>query len=154
MTDVESTAAQQTTPLRNPKPTPVPDSLTAPFWAALSDGVITIQQCQSCGTFSHPPVDVCGNCLTTPPRLDYVPVSGRAVVRSWTTVWRTFLPSFAADVPYLLVVGELIEQPGLTFAARLVSSSTEPVPGEELALVRQDMGGMVLPVFVRRADLP
>jgi uncharacterized OB-fold protein len=50
---------------------------------------------------------------------DWREVTGGATLRTWTTVRRAFLPGFAADVPYVLAVGELEEINGLRLTMQL-----------------------------------
>jgi uncharacterized OB-fold protein len=106
------------------KPVPVPDERTEGFWRAAADGVLAIQRCDRCGHFEHPPVFVCARCHAPEAAFTFTPVSGRAVVRTWTVVHTSFLTAFAADVPYVLVEVELPEQTGLCYTARLVDGPT------------------------------
>ena len=103
-----------------PKPVPVPDERTEGFWLAAANGVLALQRCDQCGWFEHPPVFVCARCHAADAAFTFTPVSGRAVLRTWTIVHTSFLTAFADDVPYVLAEVELPEQPGLRYTARLL----------------------------------
>jgi uncharacterized OB-fold protein len=93
-------------------PLPVPDDVTADFWAAAKQGVLKIQRCGSCGTYQQPPGAVCPVCTST--ELSYQPVSGRGTVYAYTeTHSGARHPAFAARTPFLVGLVELAEQPGL-----------------------------------------
>ncbi|HEX5143681.1 MAG TPA: OB-fold domain-containing protein [Mycobacterium sp.] len=102
------------------RPLPVPDSASAPYWAAAAEGVLQLPRCGQCRTFSLPPEAVCAACGTTDPAFEYEPVSGRGVVRSWTVVRQSFLPGFDTDLPFVLVDVELTEQRELRMIGRLL----------------------------------
>jgi uncharacterized OB-fold protein len=76
-------------------------------------------------------------------------VSGRATLQTWTTVWRAFLPGFAADVPYVLAVGELEEKQGLRLTAQLSRPEGTPLRrGLPLIVeLRPTATGVMLPTF-------
>lgn len=129
------------------KPIPVPDERTEGFWAAAREGTLAIQRCDSCGTYAHPPVYVCASCHAPDATFTFAPVSGRAVVKSWTVVHTSFLTAFADDVPYVLVEAALPEQPGLSYTARLVDGPEASLDvGADVEVVFEShRNGFVLP---------
>lgn len=102
------------------RPLPVPDDMSAPFWAATARHVLTVARCSQCGTLTLPPDVICAACGSTAPQYVFTPVSGRGVVRSWTVVRQSFLPGFA--VPFVLVDVELEEQDDLRLIGRLLDA--------------------------------
>lgn len=54
------------------------------------------------------------------PDLEWVPVSGRGTVFSWSEVHQVFLPAFADEVPYLTGLVSLEEDPSIRLATRFV----------------------------------
>ena len=109
------------------KPVPVPDRVSDGFWTAAKAHVLAIQRCQYCSNFSHPPDVVCSKCQATEPSFTFEEVSGRGVIKTWTIVRDTFLPSFKAELPYIVVIVELEEQPGLRVLARLSDGADMPL---------------------------
>lgn len=129
------------------RPVPVPDDVSAPYWAAAARHVLTVAQCSRCGALTMPPDVLCTECGSTEPGFEFVPVSGDGVVRSWTVVRQSFLPGF--DVPYLLVDVELAEDVGLRVIGRLLDGVDAPVRiGAEVRVAFEDLGdGIAVPAF-------
>jgi hypothetical protein len=106
---------------------PVPDELSAPYWAAAARHVLALARCSRCGSFAIPPGQACPQCGSTDPQYAYQQVSGQGTVRSWTVIRQSFLPGFDADLPFMLVDVELAEQPGLRMIGRLLDGPDTPV---------------------------
>jgi uncharacterized protein len=109
------------------KPVPVPDELSAPYWEAAARGVLALPRCSVCGRFTLPAGALCPRCGSTHPAWVTEPVDGTATVRSWTVVRDSFLPGFAADVPYVIVDVELDAQPDLRLLGRLTDGPDAPL---------------------------
>lgn len=86
------------------------------FWTGGADGELRIMRCGSCGLWLHPPRPVCRRCLS----IDVVAeaVSGRGVVATYTVNHQAWIPGL--EVPYVLALVELVEQPQLRIVTRLV----------------------------------
>jgi uncharacterized OB-fold protein len=103
-------------------PLPVPDDITAEFWAAVNEGTLKIQRCADCGHYQQPPGAVCALCTSA--SLAFEPVSGRATVYSYTEVASGARhPAFAARTPYLVGLVELVEQRGLLMYSNFPGST-------------------------------
>jgi uncharacterized OB-fold protein len=109
------------------KPAPVPDALSAGYWAAAARHELAIARCPVCSTFSIPPDNVCRTCSNTEQPFEYEVVSGNGNVRSWTIIRMAFLPGFKSDVPYVIVDVELDEQPDLRMLGRLTDGVEAPL---------------------------
>jgi uncharacterized OB-fold protein len=108
-------------------PVPVPDEITAEFWAAAREGTLKIQRCGECGTYQQPPGALCQECASA--ELTFEPVSGRGKVYAYTeTQSGARHPAFAERAPYLLGIVELAEQPGLLMYTNF--------PGATLSMLR------------------
>lgn len=93
-----------------------------------------------------PPDVVCPACGSTDPAFEFTPVSGRAVVRSWTVVRQSFLPGF--DVPFVLVDVELVEQQGLRMIGRLLGDADAVRLGLEVRVAFERLAtDVVVPAF-------
>lgn len=119
-----------------PRFTPSPDGLTAEFYAHLAAGTLSLQRCDSCKTWRHPPRILCGRCGSA--AWTWTPTSGDGRVYTWTLTHQMLFPPFADDLPYAVVVVELDEGPRLVTAVR----------GIEPAKLRLD-----LPVALRIAHV-
>lgn len=131
------------------RPLPVPDEVSAPFWSAAADHVLTVARCARCGKFSMPPGVACPHCHATDPGFEFTPVSGRGVVRSWTVVRQAFLPGFDADLPFVLVDVELAEQAELRLIGRLLDGVDAPLHIDAPVVARfEDLApGVAVPAF-------
>ncbi len=94
------------------------------FWDACRRRELAIQRCGGCGAFRHPPEPCCPVCRSF--AFDWTIVSGRGRIFSFATVHKGFLPALAAHVPYVVIVVELDDAPGV----RLLSNLVESVPEE------------------------
>ena len=94
------------------KPLPVPSSVTAPCWNGLREGVLRVQRCRDCGRHVFYPRSLCPHCLSE--SLEWVEVSGRGKLYSFTVVRRAMHPAFQEDVPYVYAIVELEEGPRVT----------------------------------------
>lgn len=83
--------------------------LSDAFWGALDDGRFTLQRCDGCGLHRFPPISMCPGCHGVD--FQWVDVTGRATLWSWTVVHRPPKPEFTGTVPYCLGVGQLEEGP-------------------------------------------
>jgi uncharacterized protein len=94
-----------------PRPTvPIsPDS--KPFWEALAQSRIRVQQCANCRSLFHYPRHRCPRCWSTD--LEWTLASGRAQLRSYTVIHRPGHPAWTRDVPYIVGLVELEEGPCL-----------------------------------------
>lgn len=102
------------------RPFPVPDALSEGYWQAAARHELAIARCSRCSTFAHPPGAVCCACGSIEPGFEWVTVSGRGRIRSWTVVRQALLPGFADLVPYVTVDVELEEQEDLRINGRLL----------------------------------
>jgi uncharacterized OB-fold protein len=93
------------------KPLPKPTETSRPFWDAAKQHRLQLQQCGGCKAFIYYPRDRCPKCLSD--QLEWMPVSGKGKVYSYTTVRRASTRSFA-DKPYVLAIVELDEGVKLT----------------------------------------
>ena len=93
------------------KPLPRPSAVSQPYWDALNGGKVRIQRCAACGEHVFYPRPYCPACLSE--ALEWVAVSGRGRVYSFTVVRRAMNPAFAEDVPYVYAIVELEEGPRL-----------------------------------------
>jgi uncharacterized OB-fold protein len=109
----------------SPKPLPAIDDLTRPFWQAAARQQLVIQCCQKCGYFNHPPQFVCDACLSQ--RLEFVSVSGRGTIYSYTIMHQPNVAGFEKEIPYINILVELDEQPRLFMVSYLPLSEQSKI---------------------------
>jgi uncharacterized OB-fold protein len=131
------------------RPLPVPDETSAPYWAATARHILTVARCARCGTLTLPPDVVCTACGSTEPTYEFTPVSGRAIVRSWTVVRQAVLPGFDEHLPFVLVDVELAEQAELRLIGRLLDGVEADLRvGAEVRVAFEDLTAEIsVPAF-------
>ena len=80
--------------------------------------------------------------------LEAVAVSGLGSVYSFAVVRQAFDPAFLADVPYVVALVELDEQPGLGLMTNIVNCSAEAVKiGMRVRVVFEQREDVWIPLF-------
>lgn len=109
--------------LAQPRMLPELTPETTPFWTGGAHGLLLIARCQDCQHWIQPPMPVCRVCLSR--AIVAEPVSGRAVVHSFTINHQPFLPGMA--VPFAIAIVELPEQAGLRLTTNIVGCAPASV---------------------------
>ncbi len=94
-----------------PLPRPLSPELTRPFWEAAKRHELRMPRCTTCDHVFFYPRSECPRCLST--NLEWVQVSGRARLHSFTVVQQPANAAFRDDVPYVYAVVQLDEGPRL-----------------------------------------
>jgi uncharacterized protein len=121
-----------------PKPLPVPTPVSEPYWQALNDGRICLQQCDDCAGWVFYPRNRCHHCLSD--ALTWREVSGAATLYTFTIARQPTAPHFADEVPQRLAVVELDQ--GVRLTSTLVNVRDEDI----------HVGMRLQPVFDKVAD--
>ena len=134
-----------TTTAAPPKPVPVPDEASAPFFEGALHCELMLLRCRACGTFQSPIAYIgvplrarCVNCFSG--ELEWAPSSGKATLYSFVIMHQLYDEAFAAEIPYNIALVETEEGVRLT-------SQVVDCPNERLEI------GMPLEVtFERMSD--
>jgi uncharacterized OB-fold protein len=94
-----------------PLPRPFSPELSRPFWEAAKRHELVMPRCKMCAHLFFYPRSECPHCLST--NLEWVQVSGRARLHSFTVVQQPAHAAFREDVPYVYAVVQLDEGPRL-----------------------------------------
>lgn len=145
-----SNVAEQEAPIVIRRPLPVPDPDSRPYWDALREHRLIIQQCADCGLQRFPPLGVCHRCHSWSFR--WVDVD-RGVLNSWTIVTHGVIDALRQQVPYvvgLVDVGQDNDEP-VFIPANIVRIAPSDLEAEMPLIVGfQDIeGGYTIPVFSR-----
>lgn len=92
--------------------------------AFFTSGEIALQVCEACGTWQHPPEDVCHACQGT--RLVTRASRGEGRVESVVVVHHPVHPQLEAAVPYAVVLVSLDDAPGVNVVGNVLNRA----PGE------------------------
>jgi len=115
------------------------------FWHAAARGELRLPRCRDCASFSWPPRSRCRDCGSH--AIDWVAVSGRGVVHTYTVVRQASDPYFNARTPYTVAMIELEEGPRLM--SNITNCDVDAVHiGMRVGVSFADAGdGFALPVF-------
>ena len=94
-----------------PKPLPLPDPESRPFYDGAAQGKFMLMRCTSCLTPRLPSRQHCDECLS--PDYDWFEASGQGTVRTFGVMHQRYHPGFAAETPYVVAIIELDEGPRL-----------------------------------------
>lgn len=114
------------------------------FWTAGRDRELRIVRCNDCGYYIHPPSPRCPRCLSE--NVEPSPVSGRGRVYTYTVNRRAWSPGL--EVPYVIAIVQLDEQPDLRLMANIVGGSVDDVAIDMPVQVEfREQGEAFVPVF-------
>jgi uncharacterized OB-fold protein len=131
-------------------PLPIPQITddNGAFWTGGRDGQLLITRCTSCGFWVHPPSPRCPRCLSD--AVEPEAVSGRGTVYSFTINRQAWVPDL--EVPFVLAIVELDEQPGLRLMTNIVDGRPDDVEiGMPVEVAFVERGEAFVPVFHRVA---
>jgi uncharacterized OB-fold protein len=127
-----------------PWPRPQITDENGAFWTGGRDGELLIIRCTSCGYWIHPPTPRCPHCLSD--AVEPQAVSGRGTVYSYTINRQAWVPGL--EVPFVIAMVELDEQPGLRLMTNIVDCPTEEVEiGMPVEVAFVERGEAFIPVF-------
>ena len=131
-----------------PWPIPQITDENGAFWTGGRDGELLIIRCTSCGYWIHPPTPRCPQCLSD--AVEPQAVSGRGTIYSYTINRQAWVPGL--EVPFVIAMVELDEQPGLRLMTNIVGCPTEEVEiGMPVEVAFVERGEAFIPVFHRAA---
>ena len=120
---------------------------TQPFWDATKQHRLVAPQCGSCGSFRMPPTPFCPSCQSQ--SIEWIVLSGRGSVYSYTIVERGIVPGMEAHLPYVPAVIELDGAPGVRLISNVVDVDVADIHvGMAVAVVWDDhANGVAVPRF-------
>lgn len=130
------------------KAIPVPDNRTRPYWDAAKEHRFVLQHCIACGLWSAEPRVVCPRCHGID--FEWAEPSGRGKIHSYTIVRQTTRSGFIDEVPFVIVVVELAEEPTCYIVANLLVNEDQyddlniDLP---VAVTFEDRGEVTVPQF-------
>jgi uncharacterized OB-fold protein len=104
-------------------PLPQPTTDSQPFWDGCNEGVLRIQQCQSCQSLRYPPGNRCPRCWSE--EAQWVTSPGDGIVHAFTVMRRAYHPGLIREIPYVVAVVELAE--GVRIITNIVGCQPEEV---------------------------
>ena len=118
--------------------------MSLPFWDGCRERKLLIQQCSHCKKLRFYPSAGCPHCGAT--SYEWVQVSGKGTLYSWTRVERALDPAWSFAVPYIAAIVELDEQKNCLVPGLMTTNSlpTDKWP-IHVEVQFQDVGDFVMP---------
>jgi len=132
------------------RPLPRPTELSRPHWDGCRAGVLRVQRCRSCRSYTFIPQPLCTTCHTGD--LEWTTSRGEGAVYSFTVVHRAPHPSFAT--PYVVAIVALDE--GFEMLANVACDPSELAIGMRVRVAFRALSSEIsLPYFVQaRSESP
>jgi uncharacterized OB-fold protein len=131
-----------------PFPVPQITDENGAFWTGGRDGELLITRCSACGYWVHPPSPRCPQCFSD--AVEPQAVSGRGTVYTFTINRQAWVPGL--EVPFVIAMVELDEQPGLRLMTNIVDCPVDEVEiGMPVEVAFVERGEAFIPVFHRVA---
>jgi uncharacterized OB-fold protein len=125
-------------------PAPLLSDDNRDFWTGGRAGELRIIRCNDCGYYIHPPSPRCPKCLSE--NVEPTPVSGRGSVYTYTVNRRVWSPGL--EVPYVIAIVQLDEQPDLRLMTNIVGCAADWVTIDMPVQVEfREQGDVYAPVF-------
>ncbi len=102
-------------------PKPVADGDTQPFWDAVAHHKLVVPRCSSCEAWIWQPRPLCPRCHASDP--SWVELDGDARVVSWTALHPPVLGVWSDQVPFVVLLVELDDAPGVRMLGQLVDDA-------------------------------
>jgi uncharacterized protein len=128
-------------------PRPLADFDAQEFWAGCNRNELLMQRCTACQKFRWLPRPMCPHCQSL--ESEWVKVSGKGTVYSWTVVTHPVHPAAVDKVPYNVTQVQLDEDPELILVTNLVGIANEDIRVDlPVAVVFEEIEpGVKLPKF-------
>ena len=104
-------------------PKPVADRDTQAFWDAVAEHRLVVPRCDTCGRWIWQPRPLCPACHGD--ALAWTEVGGAGTVVSWTALHPPVLPVWADKLPFVILLVELDDAPGVRMIGQLVDDRGE-----------------------------
>lgn len=110
-----------------PKPSPVPDEISKPFWDACNEHRLIIQVCTKCNRMQYPPEKTCLECGSSE-NLSWREVRGRGKIHGYCVMYDSRIRLLQEQQPFNIAVIELEENPEIKFFSHLPGTPPDQVP--------------------------
>ena len=110
-----------------PKPSPVADAVSKPFWDACNERRLLLQVCETCNRMQYPPEKNCLACGSSE-HLAWREVRGRGKIHGYCVMYDTRVRLLQERQPFNIAVIELEENPEIKFFYHLPGTPPDKVP--------------------------
>ena len=120
---------------------PLPDVANEslkPFWDAATARRLVFPRCAACGVFCWYPRPKCPACGGV--NFTWAEVGGKARLFSWAVVRRALHAPLKPIAPYVPIILEFDDAPGVRLVSRWIGDIGELVIGREVRITFEDLG--------------
>ena len=110
-----------------PKIIPVPDELSQPFWDAVNEQRLVLQNCTACDQLQYPPQAACQACDSAH-GLEWKEIEGKGHIATYIVIEDGRLNRRMPDQPYNLALVTLDQEPTVNFYSNLPGVPAYQVP--------------------------
>lgn len=110
-----------------PKPSPIPDEVSKPFWDACNERRLIVQICTNCNRMQYPPEKTCYACGSSE-HLSWREVNGKGKIHGYCVMYDSRFRLLQERQPFNLAVVELDENPEIKFFSHLPGTPPDEVP--------------------------
>ena len=110
-----------------PRPIPVPDAISKPFWDACNERRLIIQVCTMCDRKQFPPEAECRECGWQF-HLEWLETSGRGTIVGYSITYDSRIMAWQEEQPFNNAVVALEEDPEINFFSNLPGVPVVEVP--------------------------
>jgi len=109
-----------------PKQIPVPSGANKPFWDALNEHRLILQNCTNCDRLQYPVTQRCDQCGGD--SFEWKEVTGRGHILEYFVIRDSRIRRLQGDQPLNLALITLDEDPGINFLSNLPGTPAGEVP--------------------------
>ncbi len=111
-----------------PKPIiPTPDEVSKPFWDAVNEKRLIVQNCPFGTRLQSPPQRTCAQCSSAE-HLEWRQTSGRGTIDANVVIHDSRLVAWQTEQPYNVAIIQLAEDPTVKFFSNLPGVPADEVP--------------------------
>lgn len=120
-----------------PKPNPIPDELTQPFWDACNQRQLVLQNCTKCDKLQYPPKPRCTTCGSAD-NLGWKEVEGKGHIMEAVIIHDSRIRLLREEQPLNFAIVTLDQDPGINFLSNLPGTTVGEAPvGSPVELIFQ-----------------
>ena len=122
-----------------PKVIPVADELSKPFWDAVNEKRLVLQNCATCDKLQYPPLETCATCGSAE-QLGWKEVEGKGHISTYIVIEDGRLNRRMPDQPYNLALITLDQDPSINFYSNLPGIPPYEVPvGDAVEVIYEEV---------------
>ena len=110
-----------------PRPIPVPDAISKPFWDACNERRLIVQHCSMCDRNQFPPEATCRECGWQF-HLEWLETSGRGTIVGYSITYDSRIMAWQEEQPFNNAVVALEEDAEINFFSTLPGVPVGEVP--------------------------